>query len=219
MMVAAYVVQVLLRMREEEARGRLEPVLAGAVSRPRWVASQLRTAGSRRGRAPRWLSPPPWRSPPGLVAGRHASGLLRELTRRSAGRSCPPCWSSPAAVLAVFALLPRRAVAVSWLLLGASHPSESGVRRQPATAAVGASTSRPSPIRRRRHSRSASRRSSWCWSPPRRSRRPGSPRSGGGISLPDDHGAKTGGGGELQLAPAAVTNPGPTVTTRRGRRC
>ncbi len=41
--VAIYSVQVLLRMREEEARGRLEAVLAAAVSRPRWILSYLLT--------------------------------------------------------------------------------------------------------------------------------------------------------------------------------
>ena len=42
--VAIYTVQVLLRMREEEARGRLEAVLSGAVSRPRWMMSSVLTA-------------------------------------------------------------------------------------------------------------------------------------------------------------------------------
>ena len=39
MMVAIYAVQILLRMREEEVRSRLEPVLAAAVSRWRWMMS------------------------------------------------------------------------------------------------------------------------------------------------------------------------------------
>jgi len=39
MAVAIYAVQVLLRLRAEEADGPLEPVLATAVSRFRWVAS------------------------------------------------------------------------------------------------------------------------------------------------------------------------------------
>lgn len=45
MMVAVYAVSVVLRMREEEVRGRLEPVLAGAVARPRWVMSYVLTVG------------------------------------------------------------------------------------------------------------------------------------------------------------------------------
>jgi len=39
--VGAFVVQSLLRLRGEEAGGRLEPVLASAVSRVRWMASHL----------------------------------------------------------------------------------------------------------------------------------------------------------------------------------
>ncbi|MEN0136097.1 MAG: anibiotic ABC transporter [Rhodococcus sp. (in: high G+C Gram-positive bacteria)] len=45
--VAGYAVQALLRMRGEESAGRLEPVLATAVSRPRWILAHvgLVTAG------------------------------------------------------------------------------------------------------------------------------------------------------------------------------
>jgi ABC-2 type transport system permease protein len=39
--IAAYVVQALQRMRSEEAGGQLEPVLATAVSRPRWMLSHM----------------------------------------------------------------------------------------------------------------------------------------------------------------------------------
>ncbi|MFE5702950.1 ABC transporter permease [Rhodococcus koreensis] len=39
--VAGYAVQALLRMRGEEAAGRLEPVLATAVSRPRWMLAHV----------------------------------------------------------------------------------------------------------------------------------------------------------------------------------
>ena len=41
MLAAIYVVQVLLRMHEEESQGRLEAVLGRAVSRPRWVMSYV----------------------------------------------------------------------------------------------------------------------------------------------------------------------------------
>jgi len=41
---AIYTVQVLLRMRTEEADGPLEPILATAVSRPRWVMSHVMNA-------------------------------------------------------------------------------------------------------------------------------------------------------------------------------
>ncbi|MFC0451089.1 ABC transporter permease [Rhodococcus jostii] len=39
--VAGYTVQALLRMRGEESAGRLEPVLATAVSRPRWMLAHV----------------------------------------------------------------------------------------------------------------------------------------------------------------------------------
>jgi ABC-2 type transport system permease protein len=42
--VAGYAIQTLVRMRSEEAGGKLEPVLGTAVSRPRWVASHLTIA-------------------------------------------------------------------------------------------------------------------------------------------------------------------------------
>jgi ABC-2 type transport system permease protein len=45
MAVAIYAVQILLRMRAEEADGRLEPLLATSVSRPRWMISHLLNAG------------------------------------------------------------------------------------------------------------------------------------------------------------------------------
>ncbi len=117
MMVAAYVVQVLLRMHEEESRGRLEPVLAGAVSRPRWVASQLATAGL--GAVALLVG---FAAAMALAAGLVVGGtphVLSELTRAALAQ-LPAVLVIAGAVLAVFALLPRRAVAVSWLLLGAS---------------------------------------------------------------------------------------------------
>jgi putative exporter of polyketide antibiotics len=45
MAVVIYTVQILLRMRAEEADGRLESVLAASVSRPRWIWSHLLNAG------------------------------------------------------------------------------------------------------------------------------------------------------------------------------
>ena len=81
---AIYVVQVLLRMRDEEARGRLEPVLAGAVSRPRWMLAHIGERGARRRRAPA-----------GLRGGGRADGRAgdrrprpgRRAARRGAGRA------------------------------------------------------------------------------------------------------------------------------------
>lgn len=114
MMVAIYVVQVLLRMREEEVRDRLEPVLASGVSRPRWVLGYVLTAGLGAlallvGFAAAMAVTA------GLVVGGTA-GLLRDLTG-AALAGLPAVLVVAAAVLAIFALLPRRAVMVSWLLL------------------------------------------------------------------------------------------------------
>ena len=115
MMAAIYVVQVLLRMREEEARGRLEPVLAAAVSRPRWTMSYVVTAAL--GAVALLLA---FAAAMALTAG-HAlgdtAGLLRELTGAALAQ-LPAVLAIAAAVVAVFALLPRRAATVSWLLLG-----------------------------------------------------------------------------------------------------
>ncbi len=116
MMVAIYAVQVLLRMREEETRGRLEPVLASAVSRPRWALSQVLVAGLS---AVALLLA--FALAMALTAGQvvgDTSGLLRDLTG-AALAELPAVLVIAAAVLAIFALLPRRAVVVSWLLLGA----------------------------------------------------------------------------------------------------
>ena len=117
MMVGIYAVQVLLRMREEETRGRLEPVLASAVSRSRWALSQVLVAGLG---AVVLLTG--FAVAMALTAGQVVGGtpgLLRDLIG-AALAELPALLLIMAAVLAVFALLPRRAVVVSWLLLGAS---------------------------------------------------------------------------------------------------
>jgi ABC-2 type transport system permease protein len=117
MMVAIYAVQVLLRMREEEARGRLEPVLAGAVSRQRWALSQVLIAGL--GAAVLSLVfAASMALTAGLVVG-DTPGLLRDLAG-AALAELPAVLVIVAAVVAVFAFLPRRAVVISWLVLGAA---------------------------------------------------------------------------------------------------
>jgi ABC-2 type transport system permease protein len=117
MMVAIYVVQVLLRLREEEARGRVEPILASAVSRPRWALSQVLNAGLG---AVALLAG--FALAMALTAGPivgDSTGVLRDLMGAALAQ-LPAVLVAMAAVLAVFALLPRRAVVVSWLLLGAA---------------------------------------------------------------------------------------------------
>ena len=117
MMAAIYAVQVLLRMREEEARGRLEPVLATAVTRLHWAMSYLVTTVL--GAVVLLLA---FATGMALTAGQmlgDTSGLLREMTAAALAQ-VPAVLTVAAAVVAVFALLPRRAVTVSWLLVGAA---------------------------------------------------------------------------------------------------
>jgi len=117
MAAAIYAVQVLLRMREEEARGRLEPVLAAAVGRPRWAAAYVLTAAL--GAVVLLVA---FAVAMALTAGAalgDTPGLLGELTGAALAQ-LPAVLVIAAAVVAAFALLPRRAVVVSWLMLGAS---------------------------------------------------------------------------------------------------
>ncbi len=109
--VAGYAVQALLRTRTEEASGRLEPVLAAAVSRPRWMLSHLvcvlagvvvllLTAGVT----------------VGLTYGLIAADLWGQLLRLTGAALA----QLPAVIVlaglsaALFGLLPRWVTAVSW---------------------------------------------------------------------------------------------------------
>jgi len=117
MAVAIYVVQVLLRMRHEEADGPLESVLATAVGRWRWVASHVVVALS--GAIVLLLL---FAVGMGLAAGAvlgdpygQTSTLLR------AGLvQLPGTLVVAAIVVAAVGLLPRAAAAVSWTLLMAA---------------------------------------------------------------------------------------------------
>lgn len=117
MLAAVYAVQVLLRMREEEGRGRLEAVLASAVERRRWVASHVATAVV--GVTALLLA---FGGGMALTAGvtlGDTGGLLREVAGAALAQ-LPAVLVMVGAVVALFALLPRSAVLFSWLLLGAS---------------------------------------------------------------------------------------------------
>jgi ABC-2 type transport system permease protein len=116
-MAAVYAVQVLLRMREEEVRGRLEAVLATGVSRSRWVGSYLLCAGL--GVVTLLLAFAVGMALTAGLALGDTAGLLREMIGAALAQ-VPAVLLIAAAVVAVFALLPRWAVAVSWLLLGVS---------------------------------------------------------------------------------------------------
>jgi len=117
MAAAIYVVQVLLRMRAEEADGPLEPVLATAVSRFRWAAGYAVTAfagattlvllfATGGGLAAGAVLG----DPAGQVGSLIAAGLVQ----------LPGVLVIGAVVIAAVGLLPRVASAVSWGLLMAS---------------------------------------------------------------------------------------------------
>ena len=113
MAVAIYVVQMLLRMRGEEAGGRLEPVLAAGVSRPRWLIANLLNAGL----GARVL----------LARLRREHGRDRRVgARRHRPNSAllgaalvqlPGILVIAAVVVVVTALLPRAAATISWTVV------------------------------------------------------------------------------------------------------
>jgi len=117
MAAAIYAVQVLLRMRAEEADGQLESVLATAVSRPRWVASHAITA--LLGATALLLV---FATGTGLAAGGvlgDPAGQVRTLIGASLVQ-LPAILVIGAVVIATVALLRRFAGPVSWALLMAS---------------------------------------------------------------------------------------------------
>ena len=112
-----YVVQGLLRMRAEEVAGRVEPVLAAAVDRRRWLASHvaivaggtalvLLTAGLAAG-----LSY-------GAASGRWAEGVGDLLA--AAAVQVPAALALGGFVVAVFGVLPRWAGPITWFALAAA---------------------------------------------------------------------------------------------------
>lgn len=114
MAVAIYVVQVLLRIRSEEAEGRLEPVLAGGVSRPRWLIANLLNAGL--GALVLLLI---FAAGMGVAAGTVLGDIPAEL-RALLGAGLvqlPAILLIAGAVIALTALLLRAAGPLSWALL------------------------------------------------------------------------------------------------------
>jgi ABC-2 type transport system permease protein len=111
MVVAIYAVQVLLRMRAEEADGPLEPILATAVSRPRWMISHVLSTGL--GALVLLMV---FAASMGLAAGLVLGDLptqLRALVEAGLVQ-LPGIMVIGAFVVAVTALLPRWAATVSW---------------------------------------------------------------------------------------------------------
>ena len=114
MVVAVYAVQILLRMRAEEADGPLEPILATAVSRPRWVSSHVLNVGL--GALVLLLV---FTVSMGLAAGLvlgDVPGQLRALVEAGLVQ-WPGIMVIGGLVVAVTALLPRWAGAVSWTVV------------------------------------------------------------------------------------------------------
>jgi ABC-2 type transport system permease protein len=114
MFVAMYVVQVLLRMRSEEASGTLEPVLATGMTRTRWVAAHAVSAliGATFLAMGYCLAL-------GLGAGLAMGDLGTEMSDMAlAGvAQLPSILVMGAVVLFVIAVLPRWAVPLCWSLL------------------------------------------------------------------------------------------------------
>ena len=111
MVVAVYAVQILLRMRAEEADGPLELVLATAVSRHRWVTSHVLNAGLGV-----LLLLLVFTVSMGLTAGLvlgDVPGQLRALVEAGLVQ-WPGIMVIGGVVVAVTALLPRWAGPVSW---------------------------------------------------------------------------------------------------------
>ena len=114
MVVAIYAVQILLRMRAEEADGPLEPVLATAVSRPRWMISHVLNAGLGA-----LLLLLVFAVSMGLAAGLvlgDVPGQLRALVEAGLVQ-LPGIMVIGGVVVAVTALLPRWAGTVSWTVV------------------------------------------------------------------------------------------------------
>ena len=111
MAVAIYAVQILLRMRAEEADGPLEPILATAVSRPRWMISHILNAGLGA-----LLLLLVFATSMGLAAGLvlgDVPGQLGALVKASLVQ-LPGIMVIGAVVVALTALLPRWAGTISW---------------------------------------------------------------------------------------------------------
>jgi ABC-2 type transport system permease protein len=114
MAVAIYAVQILLRMRAEEADGRLESVLAASVSRPRWLLSHLLNAGLGA-----LLLLLVFGASMGLAAGAVRGDVPAEL-RALIGAALvqlPAILLIAGLVIALAGLLPRAATAFSWAAL------------------------------------------------------------------------------------------------------
>lgn len=112
-----YVVQALLRMRAEEVSGHLEPLLATAVGRHRWLASHvlLVAAGTTAILTAAGLA---CALTYGLASGDLTAGMGDLLT--AAAVQVPATLALGGFVVAAFGLLPRWAGPVTWFALAAA---------------------------------------------------------------------------------------------------
>lgn len=117
MAVAVYVVQVLLRMRAEEADGRVEPLLAASVGRPRWALSHV--ANALLGAVGLLLA---YAVGMALTAGWVLGDTAAELRSLSGAAlvQLPAILVLGAIAVAATALAPRWASAISWTVLTVS---------------------------------------------------------------------------------------------------
>ncbi|RYP88101.1 ABC antibiotics transporter [Nocardioides guangzhouensis] len=114
MAVAVYVVALMLRLRHDESEGTLEPVLAAAVSRLRWLAAYAVNA-----LAGATLLILVYAAAMALTGGQALGGtasLLRDLIG-AALVQLPAVAVLGAAVVTLVTVLPRWSVGLSWLLL------------------------------------------------------------------------------------------------------
>ena len=115
MVAAAFVVSTLLRLHQEEGTGRAETVLAGAVSRTRWLASYLVLALAGSGVAI-LLAGTVAGLTYGLAAG-DVGGRLPGVVGAAAVQ-LPAVWLPAAVTVAIFGLRPRLAPAAWAVLVG-----------------------------------------------------------------------------------------------------
>jgi ABC-2 type transport system permease protein len=114
--VSAYAVQVLLRMRIEEAEGPLESVLGAAIGRPRWMLSYAVNAVAGTFVLLLLLG-----VSTGIGAGIAFDDMrtwLPELTLAAVVQA-PAAFVVAGVVVVAFAFLPRRAAGVSWAVFAA----------------------------------------------------------------------------------------------------
>jgi ABC-2 type transport system permease protein len=114
MAVAIYAVQILLRMRADEAEGPLEPILATAVSRQRWMAGHMLNAGLG-ALALLVVFAVGMATTAGAVLG-DVSGQLRDMLQAGLAQLAGIA-AIGGIVIAVIALVPRWAAGVSWTLV------------------------------------------------------------------------------------------------------